>query len=107
MTLTRRKKIMFSLTAIALSAALAMVLLFVADLVLHHRAERSAGLNRWGYRGPVVSKKRAGEVRAAMLGGSTAFGYGVMWNESIPSLLEQNLRHRSPEQRWSIVNLAY
>ena len=69
--LTRRKKIVFSLVAIGLSVMAAFLLLLVADLVVHRRAERSAGLNRWGYRGPVASAKQPGQLRAVMLGGST------------------------------------
>ena len=105
--ISRKKFAAFAALTIAVVFGGVVLLLLAADLVLHHRAERSAGLNRWGYRGPVLGDKQPGEVRAAMLGGSTAFGYGVMWNESIPSLLEHNLNQRHPQQRWSVVNLAY
>ena len=54
MALTRRKKIAFALAAVALSFFGVVLMLFAADLVLHYRAERSAGLNRYGYRGPVA-----------------------------------------------------
>jgi hypothetical protein len=94
MALTRKKKVVFALIAMTLSFAGVILLLFAADLVLHYRAERSAGLNRYGYRGPVVPRKAAGELRVAMLGGSTVFGYGVAWNESIPAYLEAKLRER-------------
>ena len=82
MALTRRKKIWFALAAMTIAAFGSVLLLLAADLALHHRAERSAGLNRYGYRGPVVGPKQAGEFRVAMVGGSTVFGYGVAWNES-------------------------
>ena len=94
MALTRRKKILFALTAITIAAVGSVLLLLIADLVLHQRAERSAGLNRYGYRGPVVGKKQPGELRVAMVGGSTVFGYGVRWEESIPAYLETELKHR-------------
>jgi hypothetical protein len=77
-----------------------------ADLYAHARAERSAGLNRWGYRGPVVGRKHEGETRVVMLGGSTAFGYGVTWDAAVPAQLERLLRavRAAPT---SVVNLAY
>ena len=104
MTLSRRKKIVFSLVAMAMSAAFALVLLLIADLIVHRRAERSAGLNRWGYRGPVAPSKQNGELRAVMLGGSTVFGYGVQWDQSIPALLERTLDASRP---FSVVNLGF
>ena len=83
--------IVFALLAAVLATVITTVAVLAADLYLHHRAERSAGLNRWGYRGPVLSKKQPGEIRVAMLGGSTVFGYGVLASESIPAFLEQRL----------------
>ena len=103
-SLSRRKKIVFALAAMAMSAAFALLLLLIADLVVHRRAERSAGLNRWGYRGPVVGAKRDGEMRAVMLGGSTVFGYGLAWDESIPAHLERMLNATRP---FSVVNLGF
>jgi lysophospholipase L1-like esterase len=105
--LTRRKKVMFALAAMALSGVVMLGLLLVADLVLHHRAERSAGLNRWGYRGPVVGAKRPDETRVVMLGGSTMFGYGVGWDEAIPAQVELKLRSRFPQRRITVVNLGF
>jgi hypothetical protein len=107
MKLSRKKKIVFALLTMVLVLMGGLVLTLAADLVLHQRAERSAGLNRWGYRGPVIGSKQPDEVRIAMLGGSTVFGYGVMWNESIPALIEQRLRQTHPEQKWTAVNLGY
>lgn len=94
MALSRRKKIVFALAAVTLSFAGMLLALLAADLLLHRRAERSAGLNRYGYRGPVTPAKEDGELRVVMLGGSTVFGYGVSWNESIPFVLEAKLRER-------------
>jgi lysophospholipase L1-like esterase len=105
--LSRKKKFLFAIVAMVLVVAIGSVLILAADLVLHYRAERSAGLNRWGYRGPVLGRKAPGEVRVAVLGGSTAFGYGVMWNESIPAMIEQRLNQQHTERRWTGVNLAY
>lgn len=105
--MTRRRFAAFATGAVLGTAMVLVGVLLAADLYVHHRAERSAGLNRWGYRGPVVGRKQAGEVRFAMLGGSTAFGYGVRWDEAIPGLLETELRARYPQQRWTGLNLGY
>jgi hypothetical protein len=90
----------------SLSLVAALLMLLAADLFLHHRAERSAGLNRYGYRGPVVGRKQPGEIRVVMLGGSTVFGYGVAWDESISVYLEAQLRERLPRPV-TVVNLGF
>ena len=92
--LSRRKKAVFALAATTISFVAMIGSLLAADLIVHHRAERSAGLNRRGYRGPVIPRKQPGELRVVMVGGSTVFGYGVAWNESIPAYLESKLRDR-------------
>ena len=106
MLLSRRKKILFSVIAVTLSLAVMLFGLLCADLILHYRAEKSAGLNRYGYRGPVVGRKQPGELRVVMLGGSTVFGYGVNWNESIPVYLEAKLRERL-DRPVRVVNLGF
>lgn len=105
--MSRRKFALFGAAAVAASAVVMFVGLLGLDLYAHHRADRSAGLNRWGYRGPVVGRKQRGEVRVAMLGGSTVFGYGGLWNEAIPALLETELRATHAERRWTGLNLGY
>ena len=105
-TLSRRKFFAFAALAITISIAGMLLVLLAADLLLHWRAERSAGLNRHGYRGPVVGRKQPGELRIVMLGGSTVFGYGVLWNEAIPFQLEARLRERLGRPV-SVVNLGY
>jgi len=79
--------------------------LLAADLWAHHRAERTAGVNRRGYRGALVGAKRSGEWRVTMHGGSTVFGYGVFANESLPAQLETALRERGVAA--SVVNLGF
>lgn len=107
MALTRRKFFAFATVAMLLSLLIMLAGALTVDVYLHHRAERSAGLNRWGYRGPVVGRKGPGEVRVVMLGGSTAFGYGGTWNEAIPALLEQQLNQIDSGRRWRGINLGY
>jgi len=41
-----------------------------------------------------------------VIGGSTAFGYGLRWNESFPYYLEQKLKVREPRTPVSVVNLG-
>lgn len=105
--MSRRKFALFGAAAVAASAVVMFAGLLGLDLYAHHRADRSAGLNRWGYRGPIVGRKQPGEVRVAMLGGSTVFGYGGLWNEAIPALLETELRATHAERRWTGLNLGY
>lgn len=108
-TLSRRKRLMFAFVAAALAVAVSVVALVAADIYLHRRFQESAGVNIWGYRGPVVGRKKPGELRIAYLGGSTAFGYGVSWDQAIPAQLEKKLNARLPPgvSHVIVVNLAY
>src|SRR5262249_45771265 len=104
---TRRvRHVVTAAAAVLMSVAATLGLLLAADVYAHGRADRSAGLNRWGYRGPVVGRKLPGEARIVMLGGSTAFGYGVTWDRAIPAQLERRLRARR-KQPTTVVNLGY
>lgn len=107
--LSRRRRIVYMLAAAALAVVVTGVGLFALDLYLHHKFARSGGLNIWGYRGPVVGRKRPGEYRLVMLGGSTAYGYGTTADDAIPAILERKLSgHRvGPLQRFSVINLGY
>lgn len=105
--MSRRKFGLFAAATIVASVVVMLVAVLGLDLYAHHRADRSAGLNRWGYRGPIVGRKQPGEVRVAMLGGSTTFGYGGFWQEAIPALLETELRARHTERRWTCLNLGF
>jgi hypothetical protein len=109
MAALHRKRVAFALLAAVLSVFVSAVGLLAADLYLHRRYERSAGLNVWGYRGPTVGRKQAGEQRIVYLGGSTAFGYGVRWEEAIPAQLEKKLNEKQGggSRRVRVVNLAY
>jgi hypothetical protein len=108
-TLSRKKRLAFALVAATCALVLAFGALLAADIHLHSRFQESAGVNIWGYRGPVVGRKKPGELRIVYLGGSTAFGYGVAWDKAIPALLEQKLNARLPPgvSHVSVVNLAY
>ena len=85
-----------------------LVVLLAADIYLHHKYERTASVNVWGYRGPTVGPKQPLETRIAVFGGSTAFGYGPDWDGSFPYLMEQRLNAlTSRPGRFVVVNLGY
>ena len=58
------------------SVVMACLLIVGLDLYAHRRTDGVAGLNIWGYRGPVTHQKQARELRVVLLGGSRAFGWG-------------------------------
>jgi lysophospholipase L1-like esterase len=101
----RRRKLLYALTAIVLVGAAAVSVLIGLDLYVHWRTQDVAGVNRWGYRGAPLSAKQPGEVRIVMVGGSTAFGWGLPANESIPAFLEKRL-NTSGAGHFTVVNLG-
>jgi lysophospholipase L1-like esterase len=74
------------------STAVMISILFGADLYLHQKH----GVNLWGYRGPSVGLKQSGEKRIAVLGGSTAWGFGLQAGQSFPAQLQRQLPTRQP-----------
>jgi hypothetical protein len=106
--MTTRKRIVFAAAAMLLAVSVSLAVLLAADVYFHHRVERFAGVNIWGYRGPRVARKQPGEHRLVVIGGSTAFGYGVNSDQAFPARLESALqplsRNRAPV---TIVNLGY
>ena len=68
---------------------------------MHRRAEIAEGVNKWGYRGPVASPRRANDVRVAIVGGSSAYGLGVPLEESFPFYLQRNMG-----QEWRALHAA-
>ena len=109
LAVARPRRLKFAIAAVLLALAGTLAVLLAVDVHLHHKYEKSAGFNIWGYRGPAVGSKKAGEYRVALLGGSSAYGYGVDWTDSIAAVLERRLAgHRAgPFERFSVVNLGY
>lgn len=103
--LSVRRRIAFSITAVLLVTALSASSLLVVDVYLHHRVQDLSGVNVWGYRGEVVARKQPGEIRIVVVGGSTAFGYGLPPSEAFPSYLERDL-NRTGRGRFTVVNLG-
>jgi len=98
---------MFALATVTLASCGAVLALVIVDVYLHSRYERTAAVNVWGYRGPTIGRKQPRERRVAYLGGSSAFGYGVLWNEAVPAQLEHALNARPGLPHISVVNLAF
>lgn len=106
--MTTRKRIAFAVIAMLLAVGVPLAVLLAADVYIHHRVERFAGVNIWGYRGPRVGRKQPGEHRLVVIGGSTAFGYGVVWDQAFPVRLESELRPLSKNRApVTVVNLGY
>jgi len=102
----RRRKAIFIAAAMMLGLSAGLLLTLGVDVYLHRRVQNLGGVNVWGYRGPVVGTKQPGERRIVALGGSTAFGYGLPWNESWPYYLERKLNELKTASRYSVVNLG-
>jgi hypothetical protein len=107
--LSRRRRIVFALVTCGLVLVTSLVALLIVDIYLHRKYERTAGLNIWGYRGRVQGRKAGDEYRIVVLGGSTAYGYGLKADEAIPAVLERNLSGRmvGPFKRFTVINLGY
>jgi lysophospholipase L1-like esterase len=102
----RLRRIVLKAATTIISTGLIVSILFGADLYLHHKH----GVNLWGYRGPTAGPKQAGEKRVAVLGGSTAWGFGLKVEQAFPAQLQQRLSERSPVNgptSVKILNLAY
>jgi hypothetical protein len=84
---TRTRFVGLAVTTVLLSTALTGGVLGGIDLYLHRRHD----VNIWGYRGPILGRKQPDERRIAVVGGSTAWGYGVPWIGSFPARAEQAL----------------
>ena len=97
------------MASVVMSFIGATAVLLALDLYVHAKFDDYAGTNIWGYRGSVVGTKQDGERRVAVVGGSTAFGYGVTPPEAFPAVLEELLNQDSNQAdgKISIVNLAY
>ena len=105
MKLSPLKRSLFALVAVTGSFALLLIAMIGADLYAHHKVERSAGLNRHGYRGPVVGRKRPGETRVVMLGGSTVYGFDAEVEDTLPAQLERAVAVVEPHVQ--VVNLGF
>lgn len=77
--MTKRLIGMLAIEVLAIAGLLTLAL----DMRAHNRVERLGGVNIWGYRGPVMHRKAANEIRIAAAGGDLAFGWGVAPGETL------------------------
>jgi hypothetical protein len=82
--MSRRKLTAFAVITVSGVVALTIGVLFALDLYAHSRVQRSAGVNRPGYRGLVAADKPAGAERVVMPGASTVFGWDVAVDDPVP-----------------------
>jgi hypothetical protein len=76
--------------AVLLGAELLVILALlgvVLDQYAHKRTQSLAGVNSWGYRGPVMAERAPDEFRIAVIGGDAAFGWGVAPGETSTAYL--------------------
>jgi hypothetical protein len=100
------RRVAFVIGAAALSSLVMIASDIGVDVWLHSRYAPWLGYNVRGYRGRVVGRKRAGEYRVALLGGSS-YGDAVAPADTISVFLERDLRERDHSDRFTVVNLAY
>jgi len=99
----RLRRILPKIATSLISTFVAVSVLLALDLYLHHKH----GINLWGYRGPAVGKKQAGEKRIAILGGSTTWGFGLTAGQDFPAQLQQRIRHGAEGPQVNVLNLGF
>jgi len=111
MKMTNRERFVL-LPSILLIPALSFILFATGmDLYLHNRDFGGRyglnTLNIWGYRGDPAPKPSSDQVRIAVVGGSTAWGYGVPNQDSFPSQLQKLLKKELAPIKPILLNLAF
>jgi hypothetical protein len=105
---SRGKRVAFVLAAMAVPVLAMGSALVAIDVHLHTKYQTAAGFNVWGYRGPVAGRKGPREYRVVVVGGSSAYGYGVEWGAAVPAVLERRLAAAATGgSTYRVINLAY
>jgi len=108
--LSSRERRLLRWASAAIALVLASMAVLMTDLALHSRTETAGGVNKWGYRGPVLQQKQPDEIRIAVVGGRLAYGSGVSWEQTFPAVLQryvrQTWRRNHVERPVSVANLA-
>ncbi len=102
----RPKRIALKAAITVVSTVVIVSVLLGADLYLHHKH----GINLWGYRGPAVGQKQPGEKRVVVLGGSTAWGFGLEAGQDFPGQLQQRFAEPTRTQKGpsiKVLNLGF
>jgi lysophospholipase L1-like esterase len=105
---TRKRFAIFALLSTTLSLTVSLGALLAVDVYVHSKFDQT-GVNIWGYRGPTVGRKRPGEIRVVVAGGSTVLGYGLPPDAAFPHQLELALNAIGPRDasRFDVVNLGF
>lgn len=104
-----RKRGRTVLRAICLTLATLVVLgvsMLGLDQYLHWRHDPDETMNSRGYRGEIVGSKQPGEIRVALVGESSAYGYGLIARYSLAVQLRDQIASEVGAGRISVVNLA-
>jgi hypothetical protein len=105
------KYALFAVLVVIISTAALLATFLAGDLYFHYKLQAKGMYNIWGYRGSSVGPKKKGEFRIAVLGGSSALGYGTPLGHSFPANLERafnkNPRRKGGPESYKIVNLAW
>lgn len=88
--MTRRNRLVWIACAVQ-AVAFGAIALVALDLYAHKRIETVAGLNIWGYRGPVAHQKEPREIRLVVVGGSRAFGLGSAASWTVATVVRQQV----------------
>jgi len=104
--MNKLKNVVFGLVISVATLAVFITGVVGLDLYLHKKFDTIAGLNYRGYRGKVLGKKKAGEIRVGFFGGSAAMGYGLANEESISGYLQSYLPNSGRDKRFTVINLA-
>lgn len=98
----------FGLLSVVFFLGTPLLALLFLDLHLHEKFNSSyMGFNIRGYRGPLLGPKPEDTYRVAVLGGSTAAGYGVRVDQTLPALLGQALENNFPDSNTDVANLGW
>ena len=103
--INKSKRTIHKLLAASVSTVICLSIVGGMDFYLHHRH----GINLRGYRGSILGRKQPGEKRVAVLGGSTAWGYGLAAGQDFPAQLQTLLakEQTTAGPAIKIVNLGF
>jgi hypothetical protein len=107
-------KIKYFISGIAtffISFIICVFIILAIDVHYHTKYLEKAGLNHRGYRGKAVGRKHRNEIRFVILGGSSAFGYGLKYYEALSAKLQEELQFFCDslgyDKKITVINLAY
>lgn len=105
------KNFVLSVSVFLLTSVFLLALVLIVDLYYHQKYLNIAGLNYKGYRNKVAGPKEKDELRIAMVGGSSIFGYGMKYYDAVPERLQVALQaycgSLDSYKKISVFNLAY